>query len=65
MLDCGPTKLWELINAHQIESFLDGSRRIIVVASIQRYIERLRNVGGAADGLPKKAVKPQFKARKQ
>ncbi|MBL1258005.1 helix-turn-helix domain-containing protein [Methylocystis sp. Sn-Cys] len=56
MLDIGPTKLWALINSGEVESYLDGSRRKIIVASIQRYVERLRAQVAAVDALPKKTV---------
>ena len=42
MLDIGPTKLWELINAGEVESYLDGPRRKIIIASIRQYVERRR-----------------------
>jgi hypothetical protein len=40
MLDCGITRLYELINAKEIVSFTDGRSRKITVASIQAYIAR-------------------------
>ena len=39
-LQCGPTRLWELINAGEIESFLDGARRRITAKSIRDYVNR-------------------------
>jgi hypothetical protein len=40
-LDCGRDRLYGLISAGEIESFLDGPRtRKIVIASIERYIAR-------------------------
>jgi hypothetical protein len=39
-LQCGPTRLWELINAGEIESFLDGARRRITARSIRNYVSR-------------------------
>ena len=40
MLDIGPTKLWGLINAGELESFLDGARRKITTRSIKaRYLD--------------------------
>jgi hypothetical protein len=41
LLDCGRTRLYELINAGEVESFLDGASRKITMSSIQRRIERL------------------------
>jgi len=40
MLNCGNTRLYELIGAGELDSFLDGRSRKITVESIQRYIER-------------------------
>jgi hypothetical protein len=41
MLDCGNTRLYELLNAKELESFLDGRSRKITVSSIKAYIARL------------------------
>lgn len=40
MLDCGNTRLYELISARELESYLDGKSRKITVASIMAYIAR-------------------------
>jgi hypothetical protein len=40
MLDCGNTRLYELIKNNELESFLDGRSRKIVVASIRAYVAR-------------------------
>ena len=40
MLDCGSTRLYQLLAAGELESFLDGRSRKITVASIRRYVER-------------------------
>ena len=40
MLDCGRTRLYELINAKELESYLDGKARKITVASIHARIDR-------------------------
>jgi hypothetical protein len=40
MLDCGNTRLYELIAARELESFKDGKSRKIVVASIKAYVAR-------------------------
>jgi len=37
-LGCGGDRLYELLNSGEIESYLDGKSRKIVVASIDRYI---------------------------
>ena len=39
MLDCGKTRLYELIE-DELDSYLDGRSRKITVESIHRYIER-------------------------
>ena len=33
-------RIYDLINAHEVESFLMGSRRYIVAASLRAYIAR-------------------------
>jgi hypothetical protein len=38
MLDCGITRLYELLASGQLSSFRDGASRKIEVASIHRYI---------------------------
>jgi hypothetical protein len=40
MLDCGNTRLYELIAAEELETYKDGKSRKITVASIKNYIER-------------------------
>jgi hypothetical protein len=40
MLDCGRTRLYEMLAAGELESFLDGSQRKITVASIRARIQR-------------------------
>jgi excisionase family DNA binding protein len=40
MLDCGNTRLYELIAARELESFKDGRSRKITVASIKAYVAR-------------------------
>jgi hypothetical protein len=41
MLDVGVTRLYQLLDAGELESFLDGNRRRITVASIKARTERL------------------------
>ena len=41
MLDVGITRLYELIAAGEVDSYLDGRARKITVASIDRRIARL------------------------
>ena len=40
MLDCGNTRLYELIAARELQTFKDGKSRKITVASIKAYIVR-------------------------
>ena len=40
MLGCGRTRIYELVNAGEINSFSDGRSRKITVESIHRYIKR-------------------------
>jgi hypothetical protein len=50
MLDTGNTRLYELLNAGELESYLDGRSRKIIVESIHRYVQRRRQEAqGKAD----------------
>ena len=40
LLGNGRDKIYALIEAHELESYVDGHRRRIVVASIEAYIKR-------------------------
>jgi hypothetical protein len=40
MLDCGNTRLYELLKNQELDSYLDGRSRKIIVASIHRHIAR-------------------------
>ena len=40
MLSCGRTRLYQLLAAKELDSFVDGGSRKVTVASIHRYIER-------------------------
>jgi hypothetical protein len=40
LLSCGVTRLYELLNAGELSSFLDGKSRKITTASIEAYIAR-------------------------
>src|SRR5262249_14852197 len=63
LLSCGVTRLYELPNAGELSSFLDGKSRKITTASIEAYIARrlAPTVSPAKDnethrcGLPRKA----------
>ena len=41
MLDCGTTRLYELIAAGELQSFRDGKSRKITVASIKARVARM------------------------
>jgi hypothetical protein len=49
MLDCGNTRLYELLNSKALESYLDGRSRKITVDSIRRYIALWLATGGRDD----------------
>jgi len=50
MLDCGNTRLYELLKQKELESYLEGRSRKITVESIHQLIERrLRMTRGASD----------------
>jgi hypothetical protein len=40
MLDCGNTRLYELLKSNELDSYLDGGARKITVESIHRLIAR-------------------------
>lgn len=40
MLDCGNTRLYELIAAQELETYKDGKSRKITVESIKNYVAR-------------------------
>jgi hypothetical protein len=40
LIDNGPTRLYELINSGEIESYRDGKSRKVVVASLEAYVAR-------------------------
>jgi hypothetical protein len=40
MLDCSMTRLYELLNSKEIESYRDGKSRRILVASLRSYVGR-------------------------
>ena len=48
MLGCGRTRIYELVNAREIDLFRDGRSRKITVASIRRYIKRRLAEGGSS-----------------
>jgi hypothetical protein len=42
ILDCGPTRMNELIKSRVVESYKDGKSRKLVVQSLIDYVARLR-----------------------
>jgi hypothetical protein len=40
LLDAGTDKLYDLIKAGELDSYLDGNRRKVTIASIERYIQK-------------------------
>jgi hypothetical protein len=49
MLACSNTRGYELLNAGELESFLDGRSRKITVDSIHRYIARKLGATGSGE----------------
>jgi len=41
LLGCGPTRLFDLLNAGELESYRDGRSRLITLDSIKRRVARL------------------------
>jgi hypothetical protein len=61
--NCGTERLYGLLNSGQLESFVDGRARWIVVASIHRYIaDRLAESGGRPTTTPA-AIPPRRRGR--
>jgi excisionase family DNA binding protein len=50
LLGVGPTKLYELIQSGELESYLDGGSRRILYASIKARVARLRETAPEVDG---------------
>jgi hypothetical protein len=40
MLDCGMTRMYALLAADELQSYLDGRSRKIIVRTIHAYVER-------------------------
>jgi hypothetical protein len=61
MLACGNTRLYELLAAKELDSFLDGRSRKITVESIRRYIARrlATAVGPPKDTEPRRRGRPR------
>jgi hypothetical protein len=52
MLDCGRTRLYQLLARGEIESYRDGKSRKILVASILARVARLLAAATSADTKP-------------
>ena len=62
MLSCGVERLYQLLNAGELESFRDGRARYITIHSIERYItKRLAESGGPPSSSP--AANPPRRGR--
>jgi hypothetical protein len=48
MLDCGRTRLYQLLNAGELQSYRDGKARKITVSSIQARFRRMLQQSKAA-----------------
>jgi hypothetical protein len=57
MLDCGTTRLYELLDDGELESFLDGRSRKITVESIRRFIRKRLAVGDQKNPVPRNSEK--------
>jgi excisionase family DNA binding protein len=42
VLNCGRTRIYDLLDQEELESYMDGSRRKIIYASIEAYVDRRR-----------------------
>jgi len=59
MLGIGKTKLYELISAREIDVIKVGRATLIVVRSLQRFVERQSVVAGAEAPQPRKRGRPR------
>jgi hypothetical protein len=66
LLGCGITRLYELLAAGELESFLDGRSRKITVGSIENYIaRRLAANSSPAEGNTARPVCHRTRSRKR
>jgi hypothetical protein len=54
LLDCGITRLYQLLNTGELESFLDGRSRKIIVESIRRYIDKRLSTAKERSAVPRR-----------
>jgi len=59
MLGIGKTKLYELISAREIDVIKVGRATLIVVRSLERFVERQSVVAGAEAPQPRKRGRPR------
>jgi len=57
LLDCGITRLYELLEQGELESFLDGRSRKITIDSIHRYIAKRLAVANKKNPVPRGSAK--------
>jgi hypothetical protein len=53
LLDCGNTRLYELLKNKELDSYLDGRSRKITVASIHRHVARRLEAEKTAIAIPR------------
>jgi len=65
LLECGHTHGYKLIEAGELDSFVDGTARKITMASIKSYIARQLAKAGKVRNSPAKPFKDRKRARKK
>jgi hypothetical protein len=66
LLDIKTTKVWELIAGNELETVSIGKRRLVLYASIEALIERLRKAAAAQPrrGWAERAIEASLAARR-
>jgi hypothetical protein len=64
MLDCGLTRLYELLARRELQSFADGRARKIIIVSIEDFISRRLAASGSGQ-MRADLVEPAVRARRQ